>query len=71
MEESFPHLLTEFCTKLSTENVNKIAFLTGFLFITRPCGVSYPTHTLTHRINQWFTACKECETIRTSSFSLR
>jgi len=30
VKESFPHLLTEFCTKLSTENVNKIDFFHCF-----------------------------------------
>ncbi|HBH66393.1 MAG TPA: hypothetical protein DD850_10410 [Erwinia persicina] len=43
VRESFPHLLTEFCTKLSTENVNKIALLFVFLFITLPNWASYPS----------------------------
>lgn len=38
----FSHAATMFCTKLSTEKVNKIALFSCLLFITMMKSVSYP-----------------------------
>ncbi|RPE03451.1 hypothetical protein BBB56_02855 [Candidatus Pantoea deserta] len=43
--KKFIQLIPVFCTKLSTENVNKIDALPGSLFITLDDPVSYPGFT--------------------------